>query len=352
MMAKFEKIYVYCPANVITGGPDALHQLTYYLNLIGCNAELVYFTYSKKMDIAIPFPYKNYITSFRYEYEVQDSSLNAIIIPEFAGEKAKKFKKSRVFIWWLSVDNNRNRKNLFWKLFFFATLPARLIVNYNHYKSHFNEAIRVTLQTGPYSFNRERDNVEHLCASYYAYKYVRSNTQKNVHLCIEPISKFFLDDFKEWQNCHLNDIERSSEILYNPKKSSKFVKELEKYGANLKFFPLEGLNQKQLIEKYKSAKLYVDFGPFPGAERMPKEAVLFGCSVITGRNGASSVYEDVPIPESYKFESKLEEIPNIIKMINVVLEKFDQTKKDFDEYRLMVLNLEANFIKSLKEVFT
>lgn len=349
-MKKYKKIFIYCPAFAVTGGPDALHQLAYYLNKIGCDAEIVYFTFSLK-SITIPEPYKGYVSNYCLEQDVIDGLEYAVVVPEFAVEKTRRFKKSKVFIWWLSVDNNLNRSSFFWKCFYFATLPARLIINFGYYKSCFREAVIKTLRKETYSFSAEHDNVEHLCASYYAYNYVCSHTKRKAHLCIEPISKFFLDSYSEWKQVQCSENDRSDEIIFNPKKSGCFVKQIASTNVKLKFIPLEGMTQAQLVEKYKKAKLYVDFGPFPGAERMPKEAVLFGCSVITGLNGASSVYEDVPIPDVYKFETTPEQIPFIVKKIYEVLNGYEHTKMDFDEYRSTVLNLEKNFIEKLREVF-
>ena len=36
------KIYIYCQANLRTGGPEALHQLRYYMEMCGLNAYIVY----------------------------------------------------------------------------------------------------------------------------------------------------------------------------------------------------------------------------------------------------------------------------------------------------------------------
>ena len=98
-----------------------------------------------------------------------------------------------------------------------------------------------------------------------------------------------------------------------------------------------------------NAKLYVDFGPFPGAERIPKEAALFGCCIITGRNGASNYYGDVPIPDEYKFADYMSQTDVIIEKIRDVLKYYDVCKSNFENYRKMVLALEENFMNSLKE---
>lgn len=346
-----KKIYVFCPNDFVTGGPDALHQMVYYLNQTGFSAEIVYYAYSNKHVFSIPEAYKKYVSTFTTEKEFIDSNDNVVILPEHAVDKLKFLKKSKVFLWWLSVDNNVCRSSLFWKIFFFATLPARVVKNWAYYRKRFGEAIVKTLQAKTYSFKNESDNVEHICASYYAYDFVSKRSSKKVFLCIEPISKFFLEKYNSQKN-DLNSSDRKDVVLYNPRKSGVFVKKLADYAPNLNFEPLVGLSQEQLIDKYKSAKLYVDFGPFPGAERIPKEAVLFGCSIITGRRGASNFYGDVPIPDEYKFGDFQNQVEQIVQKIRELLANYNSKNKDFIVYRETVLSLENGFVKSLKEIIT
>ena len=347
---KFKKIYVFCPNDFVSGGPDALHQLVYYLKSLGCDAEMVYFAFSDRHHFLIPDAYSKYISHFITEREFVDDAENAVVLPEFAVEKQGLVKKSKVFVWWLSVDYNCNRSSVLWKVFYFATLPARVVKNFDYYKKRFSEAIVKTLQKRAYSFKAELDNVEHLCPSYYALDFVKNRSTKGTHLCIEPISKIFLDEF-DAQKGGLDDLPRSDEILYNPRKSGAFVQKLATMAPDLKFTPLTGLTQEELVEKYKTSKLYIDFGPFPGAERMPKEAVLFGCVVITGRLGASNYHGDVPISDEYKFANPAKEKDQIINKIRDILERYSELKNDFNEYRNTVLSLEQNFLVSLKEMF-
>lgn len=347
---KFRKIYVFCPNDFVSGGPDALHQLVFYLNNLGLDAEIVYFAFTQHHHFAIPEAYSKYISRFITEKQFLDSPDNAVVIPEFAVDKLDLVKKSKAFVWWLSVDYGCDRSSFFWKVFYFATLPARVVKNFDYYKKRFGEAIVKTLKKRVYSFKSEQDNVEHLCASYYALDYVASRSQKKPRLCIEPISKIFLEKYEAQKDC-LDSLPRSEEILYNPRKSGAFVQRLAALAPDLRFTPLTGLTQDELIEKYKSSKLYVDFGPFPGAERMPKEAVLFGCAVITGRFGASNGYGDVPIPDEYKFANPGKEKDLIIERIRYVLEHYSELKADFDEYRNTVISLEKNFLAALEGVF-
>lgn len=340
-------IYVFCPNDIVTGGPDALHQMVFYLNIMGYVSKIVYYAFAKSHVFSIPEPYRKYVSSFITEKDFVDDSQNIVILPEQAVAKLNCIAKSKVYIWWLSVDNNIKKSSFFWKLFFFTTLPARIIVNWDYYKNRLSEAIAKTLQAKKYDFGAEKSNIEHICASHYAYEFVSQRTQKKVSLCIEPISKLFLERYGAKKD-NQGSFNRCNAILYNPKKCGKFVKRLIQQAPDLNFLPLNGLNQEQLIEKYLTSKLYIDFGPFPGAERIPKEAVLFGCCVITGRNGASNYYGDVPIPDEYKYADYTSQTSLILDKIRDVLKNYDERVKDFDIYRKTVLDLEENFMKSLR----
>ena len=349
-MQKYSKIYVFCPNDAVTGGPDALHQLVFYLNEIGCEAQIVYYAYTPKHHFAVPNSYKNYVSSFILEKDVVDEAKSAVVLPENAVEKIRRFNNAKVYVWWLSVDNNLCRSSFLWKFFYFVSLPIRLIVNINYYKKHLREAILKTINKQSYSFKDEKKNVQHICASYYAYNYVSKRSHSRVDLCIEPISKFFLvqyDQFKE----RISLAGRKNVILYNPVKCGSFIKKMSKHFPDLNFLPLQSMNQEQLVNAYMSSKLYVDFGSFPGAERMPKEAALFGCSIITGRLGASAFYEDVPIPDEYKFFDHGSHMYDISQKIRQMLQTYELNKKDFDVYRKTIVDLEKNFLLVLRKLF-
>ena len=339
------KIYVLIPYGLVTGGPDALHQLVYYLNNLEFSVCAVYLGASKNEEI--PKQYKTYIKDYSLIDEVIDDKDNIIVIPEFISYFKKDFKKSRVFIWWLSVDYNLNKTSFFYKMFFFFTIPLRLIKNrrkgYRGILSNFKNAIKKE----KYSFKNETNNVAHLCASYYAYDYVSSRSKNRFYLCIEPISKFFLEKSSDG----ISYSNREDIVLYNPAKCGEFVEKIIERAPNIKFVALKGMSQSQLIDYYKKAKVYIDFGPFPGAERMPKEAVLFGCTILTGKNGASAFYGDVPISDNYKIESKIENITLIISKIGYMIENYESIILDFEDYKNTVLKLEDNFINQLKEIF-
>ena len=84
---------------------------------------------------------------------------------------------------------------------------------------------------------------------------------------------------------------------------------------------------------------------------MPKEAVINGCIIITGKNGASNFHGDVPILEKYKFDTFEDNIDLICDKIRYILENNDKLYSDFDEYRQTVLSLEKNYNIRINDIF-
>jgi len=350
----FDRIYILCPAYKVTGGSDALHQMCFYLNcFLRLNASIVYFKASPtdSDDFFIPKPFNIYIDSFKRESDIIDDKKNAVIIPEWYTKKRLSFRNCKIYIWWLGIN-----ESLTWtlckKIYFLAALLWQIVKGNGFYrKQNIIANIKSVWGKECFPFGKEPPRIKHLCASYHAFDFVSQRTRNSTFLCIEPLSKFFLNTYsKDRQNISAEN--RKNIILYNPaRKYEDILNEINTADPSLQFIPLQGLTQEQLIEKYKTSKLYIDFGAFPGAERIPKEAVLFGCAIITGRRGASGFHGDVPIPEEYKFENPSSQINEIVKKIRYILDDYENVYSDFDEYRKTVLNLEDNFIMSLKKIF-
>ena len=331
---KYDNIYVVCPANKVTGGPDALHQMVYYLKKLGRKASIVYYCEKKDQVAEIPFPYRIYLDSYKMFDEIDDDELNAVVLPEMYSFLSNKIKKAQVFIWWLSVNNNS-----------YHTFLNKSIEIIKAVKNGKLYRINNIIEKKAYNFSNS--NHIQLCASQYAYEYVREHVIENVYKCIEPISLKFLDCYSNWDK----KLSKENVVLYNPAKCGEYVQKLIEQGGDFVFIPLKGYNQNELIDLYKRAKVFIDFGPFPGAERMPKEAVLYGCAIITGLHGASAYYEDVKIADKYKIDEEVSSIEEVLNKIAYCLKQYERIYHDFDEYRDMVLGLEKGFLRSLEILF-
>ena len=82
-----------------------------------------------------------------------------------------------------------------------------------------------------------------------------------------------------------------------------------------------------------------------------KETTILGCCVITGKRGSAEFFEDVSIPDEYKFEDKEENIPKIIEKIIDCFENFEKRYKDFDNYRQIIKEEPQKFVEDLKKIF-
>ena len=75
-------IYVFCPYGLVTGGPDALHQLVYYLNKIDKKASIVYCDIEGR-NHNIPRNYLPYVSSYLLNFVFRTIKVITIEIAEF-----------------------------------------------------------------------------------------------------------------------------------------------------------------------------------------------------------------------------------------------------------------------------
>lgn len=98
--------------------------------------------------------------------------------------------------------------------------------------------------------------------------------------------------------------------------------------------------------------MYIDFGTHPGKDRIPREAALRNCIVLTNRNGAADNDVDVPIPNEYKIHSVLSNLGKIREQIHYALSNYDVETKKFDSYRDVISKEKQVFDDSVKNVFS
>ena len=191
----------------------------------------------------------------------------------------------------------------------------------------------------------EIQNVDyHLVQSFYAKQ----------HLKNKGINKlFFLSDYinKNFFKRNPDNLKKENIVLYNPKKGLNFTSKLIKKTNDIKFIPIENMSRNEVISLMKKAKVYIDFGFHPGKDRLPREAAICNCCIIVGKKGSAKFQEDVPIPEEFKFERKVSNIPNILNKIKECLYNYETNVEKFRDYRSYIKKEYENFKKDLKNIF-
>lgn len=313
----------------VTGGPDALHQLSYYLNQLGYCSKMAYLYTNGPDDCEAPSAYICYNTQGIMIDDIIDNPHNVVIIPEPFSQYSKLYRKAQIGIWWLSVDNYFVREKK------------------NDFKSRWGLAKGHRCIPMLFKYKLTDKRVINLTASYYAYEFL---TDQGIcaRAMIEPLGLSFIEFMKEHKSCA---VDKKNVVFYNPKKGVDITKEIIEKCSDIDFIPIQNMTYQQVLETLQTGKVYMDFGEFPGAERLPKEAAIAGCCILTGTRGASKNDYDVCIPRRYKYDDPLKHISDIHDQIIDFFENYEERCKDFEVYVNKVNALEINFKQSIKEIF-
>jgi hypothetical protein len=293
-------IYVMCPYQSVSGGPELAHQFCYIANLIA-QKEIAKICYidtssddcisSRSVDAPAPTAYHKYETHHATTPGEVDCEGNIVIVPEGLTCQIQELLRSTICLWWMSVDN---------------------------YKLATNEVDLPLLRKKVH---------HHLLQSQYAKEYVLQN--------FTTPSLFWLTDYINTEHgtfLYPADL-RNDVAPYNPKKGYQTLEKVMENVNWIKWIPLYNLTIEDEIILMQSSKIYVDFGHHPGKDRIPREAAVNGCCVITNREGSAAYHEDVPIPSEYKYAHPLSELDSIDALMKDICQNFPQHQAQFASYR-------------------
>ncbi len=319
MTPQMKKIQVCCTHSV-TGGPELLHQLVDQLRKNGHDATIVYVPIGEPFEC--PEPYRLYDAP---QSQLQDEPGVLVIVPEVATAILRMLRHASRAVWWLSVDNylcvkrESPSKDVYWRyksLLLQRRLPLPSLRKFHHFSQ-----------------------------SHYALEFLGK----------VGIRAFPLTDYLG--AAHLEQAERPPHakkdiIVYNPRKGVGITTMLREANPDMQFVAIEHMTAQQVAELLASAKLYIDFGHHPGKDRLPREAAMAGCCVITGRRGAAANAIDVSIDEKYKFDERSSDfLAAFRKQADAVLGDYDNRRSDFEGYRMRIRAERKLFIQQVEELF-
>lgn len=343
------KVYVACPYGAVSGGPESLHQLVFELNNINIDAYIYY--YDSNGPLYIPSKYEKYTN--KIAYNIDDDSSNLIIIPEIATELLYKYRNIKKCIWWLSLD------------FYFKTMPGERAKNnkiVNKIKSEnarkilypiFNIIFKIKDKKFK-TFNFFTDKKIHSYIHLYNCEYVKDFLiskgvkQSNIHYLCGPISKDYISNSEIIKS-------KYNIVAYNPAKERDFYKKFIDYvytkRTDILFFPIQNMNQKQVKTLLTKSKVYMDFGFFPGPERIPREAVVSYCNILTSNRGSARNNKDVLVPVKYKYDIDKDDINEIYNGLIELIDNYEENLQLYDLYREKVLNQMERFSEDIRYIF-
>ena len=318
----YNKIFILCPAFTVTGGTELLHQLAQLLKDKGQNASVVY-TSEYKGSVA------ESVFGTRYNVnivsQIEDEKGNIVIAPESDIQKLLKYKKCQRSIWWMSVDNYK------------GSLKKNYDFKHRLYYKYVIDNI----------FRSIKSTCIHFVQSRYAYEYLtaqRGVTPSLVKYLSDYLNPVFIETALKTTGQVRDDV-----VLYNPKKGAAFTKKLIWLSPDLKWVPIQNMTAEQVTDLMLHSKIYVDFGNHPGKDRIPREAAICGCCIITGKRGSAFYNQDVEIPTCYKYDE--DQAEQIIEILHECINNYDERINDFDAYRKKIIGERDVFVQEVENAF-
>ncbi len=270
----YTRALLLCPA-AVTGGPQAIHQLACALNERSLPTRIAYYStaateppFGLDGDIffARPVVDNPCLTAFAGYGPVLTTKVRLtpellVILPEALGHVWTRFSPAQVAIWWLALDTAIDR-------------------NTGALQQGYQSAMNA--------------DVLHLCQSAYAEVFLRDRGASRVRR---------LSDYTDEQfTAQKPAVPRPGKAFtFNPRRGVEAAKRFLARPETEAAVPLSDLSRPQMIDCFGSCPVYLDFGHFPGKDRMPREAAASGSVVLIHRKGAGALNEDFPLADRYKF---------------------------------------------------
>lgn len=318
-----------------SGGGEAMFQLGCDLIERGYGVSVIDM---RKENQKLPAKFEKYMKQgLRYcnPTDVVDASSSVIISPESGTGYLFRYKQARKMIYWLSYEfydgkffwNSANTffgglKESFWSNCRRLLHFLRNIVKYGHIRFPVRKAVN-------------------LSGSHFTSNMLKKHGISSVPL-VHSIGVDFL-------NAGMYDsiAGRENIVLYNPAKPSRLTKKLVKRNE-FTYIPIQSLSVNQMLELFRKSKVYIDFGNFPGPERLPKETVYNGVNVLVWTLHAAAT-DDVLIPSKYKLSTHVS-VRVAEETIADMLDHYSEQNKDFDEFRTMVQGMEKRYYEQLDQI--
>ena len=278
---------------------------------------MCYYPFSARL--AAPGPFACYAVP---QTDFADEPGDLIVVPEtFTGIIAA-VRRARCAVWWLSVDNYFKRRG-----------ESRIADAWQRALTLFGERLPL----------RRMQHVEHWAQSFYAWNF----------LARYGIASAMLSDYlSDVHFCAEKGQSRRAAVAFNPRKGVARTRALMKACPNIEFIPIEGVDAAGVRRLLQNVSIYIDFGHHPGKDRLPREAAMAGCCVITGRRGSAGNAVDVAVPQRYKLDDQRNVSSyDFQDLVNSIFADFEKHQRDFVEYREGIMRERAVFEAQLDRLF-
>lgn len=293
------KIYIISPW-FKTGGTESLHQLCQIARDRGYQSYMFYIDAPNDTDVLFSEDYP----SIERVSIMEDKTGNVLVYPEIYSPTMFNIYFIQQIMWWLSYDKGLHNLEILDKY----------------------------------------PNLKHAFQSQYA-KYFVTSTGKLTNKQV-----FDLTDYVKIERYYVVPERKQNIILYNPTKD--VVTPQFCTLANFQHVGLKDLTRDELSKILSCCKVYIDFGSHPGRDKIPREAALCGCIVITNKTGSAGNNMDVNIDDKFKYTNDLDNLPNLI---NEIFTNYEEISNEQSDYKQKIyqdkVNMILSFVNLMNNIF-
>ena len=116
------------------------------------------------------------------------------------------------------------------------------------------------------------------------------------------VSAWILNDYISlWYILANKETKCTNTIAYYPTKGGDLARLFISKYLQYEYIKIAGLDNMGMIHALDQAMIYIDFGNFPGKDRIPREALLRDCIIFIHNAGCATDYESFPIDDYFRF---------------------------------------------------
>ena len=290
---------------VRSGGPEAVHQLVHELRALDVPAFVV--PDRRTLDNDRVHDYAAYDAPERAQ--VPDQTDQVVVAPEVYLPELMALRRARRVCWWLSIDNSP----VFRAERYVADVAAGLA---DRPRLREARAFVWLAHRELAGWRSGLKGIEHLAQSSYAARYLDRRLGVSAPLLSDYIPGAATTHVPPEPNR-----ERPPAIAFNPAKGVRLLGRVQRLmTADVRWLPIRGLSPMQVRDRLGEATIYLDLGPHPGKDRMPREAALAGAVSVVARRGSGDDDQDVAVPEHHKVSLGAHLAERAVAVVSAVLE--------------------------------
>ena len=337
---KFNEVFIFSPTDIVSGGVNSLHILC--KSLINNHIKVRMFYENPSSD----FLNNPIIKAFNVPYtsHLEDISSNLLIVPEAMTSMLQHYKQINKMVYWLGI------------YFYFKKPAYRFPLNFKPLRKIFtctdyfgnSRSFFHTLAKKINYWNKKHDPIWsngtlHMSNSFYAADFIKSMGVQNVFVLHNPIRQ-------EYYNQEPSSI-RLKKILFGPKTPKWVFRKIKTENADFECIRLKHIAAAEVKKLYGEAQLFVELGNFAGRDRMPREAVLSGCVILSSRNGSANYYNDLQLPDYYKINTHQKYTADLIEKTKNITGNYTSHYANMKPYVDYLIEENQNFDKVVSEIF-